>query len=249
MYFRRVGVGHVLFAASFALLGAISLVLHDFVIYQQPVPHGIPWRETLACISALLLLASGIGLLFSATARQSALLLTVFVALWIVALWIPKALAHPLVELNWQGAAEDLALVSGGWLIYCAASERTDASVRIARVVFGLALVPIGLSHFFYLQTAVTFIPIWMPLHVPLTILTGAGHIAAGLAIAFGVVPQLAAAMEASMLSLITVIVWLSAIAARPDEHANWIDLLVSSAEAGAAWVVAASYRIPRRLM
>jgi uncharacterized membrane protein len=253
MVLRRVGVGELLLALSFVFIGAISLALHDFVLFQQPVPPGIPWREPLALISAAIMLLAGAGLLVPATTRGSALTLTAFVALWIAALWMPKVLAHPEVEANWLGVGEDLTLVVGGWLIYRAslpsgaaprtdASGRDDASIRIARVVFGIALVPIGLSHFFYLKDAANFIPAWMPFHVPLTMLSGAGHIAAGLAIAFGVVPRLAAISEAGMESLITLIVWVSAIAAKPADHQNWVNLLISTAESAAAWVVAASY-------
>jgi len=255
MYLRRIGVGHLLFALCFILIGAISLALHDFVLSQQPVPEGIPWREPLACISAALMLLPGLGLLFPSTTRASALTLTAFVALWIIALWIPQVLAHPGVEGNWLGVGEDLTLVVGGWLIYCGASSapalaaapRADpggsgAPVRMARILFGLALVPIGLSHFFYLKGAANLIPGWMPFHVPLTLLAGAGHIAAGLAIACGLVPRLAATTEASMESLITLIVWVSAIGAKPADHQNWVDLLISSAETAAAWVVATSY-------
>ena len=242
MYLRRVGIGQPLLAVCFVAIGAISLTLHDFVLFQQPVPPGIPWRETLACISAALMLLPGIGLLLPGTARASALVLTAFVALWIVALWLPQALAHPRVEANWLGVGEDLTLVVGGWLIYCNLSGRGAGSTRAAQTVFGLALVPIGLSHFFYLQAAANFIPGWLPLHVPLTILAGAGHIAAGVAIASGLLPRLAATTEASMETLITVIVWVSAIAAKPGDHMNWVNFLISSAETAAAWVVAASY-------
>jgi uncharacterized membrane protein YphA (DoxX/SURF4 family) len=236
-------MGHLLFAVCFAAIGAISLGLHDFVLFQQPVPEGIPWRETLAGISAVLMLLPGIGLLLPATAKSSALVLAAFVALWIVALWLPQALAHPLVEANWLGVGEDLTLVAGGWLLYCAAAGRRDGSIRLVQIVFGLALVPIGLSHFLYLQAAANFIPAWMPLHVPLTVLAGAGHMAAGLAIACGLLPRLAATLEASMESLITVIVWVSAIAVKPGEHMNWVNLLISSAASAAAWVVAGSFR------
>lgn len=252
MYWRRVGVGHLLFALCFIFIGAISLARRDFVLFQEPVPQGIAAREALACISAALMLLPGLGLLLPSTAKGSALTLTGFVALWIVALWIPKVLTHPGVEANWLGVGEDLTLVVGGWLLYCAdpaaslgrkaEAGRNDAAIRMARRLFGVALVPIGLSHFFYLKDAANFIPAWMPYHVPLTLLAGAGHIAAGLAIAFGIVPGLAAMTEASMESLITLIVWVSAIAAKPADHQSWVNLLISSAETAAAWVVAASY-------
>lgn len=65
MYWRKVGVGHLLFALSFVFIGAISLARHNFVLFQQPVPMGIPWREPLALISAALMLLPGLGLLRS----------------------------------------------------------------------------------------------------------------------------------------------------------------------------------------
>jgi uncharacterized membrane protein len=243
MYVRRLGVGHLLFALGFTVIGAISLAARGFLLSQQPVPQGIPWRETLACISAALMLVPGIGLLFPSTAKRSALMLMAFVALWVLALQIPRALAHPLVEGNWLGVGEDSSLVAGGWLIYCAIARRQDASVRAARILFGLALVPIGLSHFFYLQGAASLVPAWMPWRVPLTCLGGAGHIAAGLAIVFAVVPRLAATLEAIMESLFTLICWLSAVIATPTHRDDWVNLFISTALSAAAWAVAKSYR------
>lgn len=242
MYLRRVGVGHLLFALSFAVIGAISLMARDFLLNQQPVPQAIPWREALACVSALLMLLPGLGLLLAPSARLSALVLTAFVLLWVLALQIPRVLAHPLIEASWLGLGEDASLVAGGWVIYCAVAGRSDAGLRVARVLFGLALVPIGLSHFFYLKMAADLVPAWMPLRVPLTGLGGAGHIAAGLAIAFGVVPRLAATLEAIMESLFTLICWVSAVAATPASREAWVNLFISTALSAAAWAVAESY-------
>ena len=242
IYLRRVGAGQLFFAASFAAIGAISLAARDFLLSQQPVPPGIPGRETLACISAALLLAAGAGLLLPAAAKRSALILTGFVALWVLALELPRALAHPGVEANWLGVGEDSSLVGGGWLIYYALSGRSDGSARIARILFGVALLPIGVSHFVYLQGAAGLIPAWMPLRVPLTALGGAGHIAAGLAIAVGVVPRLAAALEAIMEGLFTVICWLSAVIAAPANRQDWVNLCISTALSAAALAVAESY-------
>jgi len=239
---RKIGVGHLFFALGFAVIGAISLAARDFLLYQEPVPQGIPWRETLALISAALLLIPGIGLLLPATAKRSALILTAFVALWVVALEIPRALAHPLIEVNWLGVGEDTSAVAGGWLIYCAIARRSNGSVRIAQIVFGVALVPIGLSHFFYLKDAVGLVPTWMPLRTPLTALGGAGHIAAGLALAFAIVPRLAATLEAIMESLFTVICWVSAVVVTPTDRQAWVNLCISTALSAAAWAVAESY-------
>lgn len=240
---RRVGVGRFFFAASFAAIGAISLAAREFLLNQEPVPPGIPGRRLLACLSALLLLLCGVGLLIERTAKVAGLILTAFLLLWVLALWVPQAAAQPLIEARWLGVGETSTLTAGGWLIYCALARRNDASVPIARVVFGIALLPIGLSHFVYLQGAAQLIPSWMPLRVPLTALGGAGHIAAGIAIACGVLPRLAAISEAIMESLFTLIVWGGAVAAAPATRENWVNLCISTALSAAAWALARSYR------
>jgi uncharacterized membrane protein len=241
-YLRTVGLGRLLFALGFAVVGAIGLGAHDFVLWQQPVPKAIPWREALACVSGALLLLAGLGLLAAPAARLSALVLTAFVFLWVIALQIPRIVAHPQVELYWLGLGEDTTLVAGGWIIFCAISGRTDR-VRLARAVFGLALVPIGLSHFFYLEDAIQLLPSWMPFHVALTRFTGAAHIAAGAAIFFGILPRLAATLEAVMESLFTLIVWVTAAASTPTSRESWVNLFISTALSAAAWAVAESYR------
>jgi uncharacterized membrane protein YphA (DoxX/SURF4 family) len=152
---RAVGTGQVLFALGFAVVGAIGLGAHDFILSQQPVPAGIPWREALACASGALLLVTAVGLLIPRTARLAALVLAAYLLLWVLVLQLPRAVANPQVEGYWLGVGEDLTLATGGWIIFCAIAGRNDSSVRVARILFGLALLPIGLSHFFYLKVTV----------------------------------------------------------------------------------------------
>ena len=66
---------------------------------------------------------------------------------------------------------------------------------------------------------------------------------AAGAAIVFGVLPRLAATLEAVMESGFTLIVWVSAVVAVPTDRQHWVDLFISTALTGAAWAVAESYR------
>jgi uncharacterized membrane protein len=240
---RAIGVGRLFFGLGFAVVGAIGLYAHEFVLNQQPIPQGVPWRAVLASLSGALLLATGAGLLAAPTARRSAIVLTVYLSLWVIVLQLPRVLADPLVEANWLGLGEDLTLAAGGWVILCTLSGRNDASLRWARIAFGLALIPIGLSHFVYLAPAAQFIPSWFPLRTPLTAFTGAAHIAAGLAIAFGVVPRLAATLEAAMETLFTLVCWVSAVVAAPGTRDNWVNLFISTALSAAAWALAESYR------
>jgi uncharacterized membrane protein len=240
---RAVGTGQVLFALGFAVVGAIGLGAHDFILSQQPVPAGIPWREALACASGALLLVTAVGLLIPRTARLAALVLAAYLLLWVLVLQLPRAVANPQVEGYWLGVGEDLTLATGGWIIFCAIAGRNDSSVRVARILFGLALLPIGLSHFFYLKVTVGLIPPWLPFRPFLACLTGAAHIAAGLAIAFGIAPRLAATLEAVMESLFTLIVWVTLVITAPTSRESWVNLFISTALSAAAWAVAESFR------
>ncbi len=240
---RAVGVGRFLFALGFAVVGAIGLATHNFVLDQQPIPTGIPAREILACISGALLLVTGIGLLIPRVARVAALVLASYVLLWVLALQLPRIVANPQIEVFWLGLGEDLSMAAGGWLIFCAIAGRSDASVRAARILFGLALVPIGLSHLVYFQITVGFIPAWFPFRPFLAGFTGVAHIAAGLAIVFNIVPRLAATLEAVMESGFTVFVWMSAVLGAPSNRQTWVNLFISTALSAAAWAVAESYQ------
>jgi uncharacterized membrane protein len=239
---RAADTGRLLLALSFVVVGGIGFAAHDFVLNQEPVPKTLPWRETLACIGGALSFLVGLGLLVPQLARIAGLALTAYVSLWVLALELPRALADPGIEGNWLGVGEDLSLAAGCWAAYCSIASRKDASLAAARAAFGIALIPIGLSHFFYLKACDELIPTWVPWHYFWSILTGVAHIAAGLAITLRMVPRLAATLEAVMETLFTIIVWGNAIASMPGARDSWVNFFISLALSAAAWAVAGSY-------
>lgn len=245
---RGAGLGRVLFAVSFATLGGLIMGLHDFARVWQPLPKSMFYHGPLAIASGVVLLTGGIALLVPRAARMSALVLTGFLLLRLLLLQIPLILAHPLAELSWYSLSENLIFVAGGWTIFSAVPRRGAApatldGVRIGQILFALALPAIGLSHMFYLNLTAPLIPAWLPLHVCLAYFTGAAHIAAGVGILFGVLPRLAATLEAVMVSLFTLLVWVPMVIAAPANLPDWAEICVSTAIAGAAWAVAESFR------
>jgi len=252
---RVTGPGHLLLAVSMAGLGVLSLLYRDYAMNWQPVPAWIPWHQVLASASGALLLVSGTGLLLKRLAVISALGLTLFMLSWVALLRVPPLLAAPSTELHWLGLGETLVLMTGCLSLYAllragAQGAGSGAFVgpsgqRIAMYVLAVALPPIGLSHFFYSDATAQLVPSWLPLRHGWAYLTGAAHIAAGLAILLRIVPRLAAMLEAAMMSIFTLLIWLPKVVMDPTSRFNWTALCVSTALSACAGIVAQSIRVP----
>jgi uncharacterized membrane protein len=234
-------VARAVFATGIIALGIVGVVYGDFAGIWQAFPASVPIRHALGYASAVLMLMCGVALMVKRTEALAARALLVFFALLLLVVKLPPVLKAPLVEGSWQSMSEMLALLTGAWVL-CASSVR---ATRLAQLVFGLALIPFGLSHFAYLNLTAPLIPAWLPFHTALAYFTGAAQVAAGLAILVNVLARLAATLEASMLSAFTVLVWVPALLATPNSPGTWSEFATSWAISGAAWVVAMS--IPRR--
>lgn len=126
-------------------------------------------------------------------------------------------------------------------------SIASDGAVRVAQILFGLTCVFYGWSHFVYADYTAGMVPAWLPGHLALAYLTGLGHAVAGLAIIVGMLPRLAATLEATMMSLFGLLVWVPSFFVQPrpnwaipSEH-QWGELVVNVVLAASAWVVAIS--------
>jgi uncharacterized membrane protein len=111
--------------------------------------------------------------------------------------------------------------------------------IHLARMLFAVSLIPIGLSHLVYVKQTAELVPAWLPYRVGWAYLTGAGQIACGLGLLFSIFPRVAARAEAGMISLFTLLVWGPAILAAPRTRLPWTAFFISWAIASAAWVVA----------
>ena len=244
-----VKLDRVFFALGLIGLGVLSLIYGDFALQWQPVPAWFPARTFLAYASGAVMVIGGAGLLSRRTATLSSAILLVYLLLWLLLLKLPHVVMAPLLEFNWLGFGEIAVIVAGGWVLFAADHGQQESSklkfatgesgMRIARRLFAFALIPIGLSHFVYAPQTIGFVPVWLPFRPAWAYLTGFGHIAAGLGVLFGVVPRLAATLEAGMIGVFTALVWVPLVVKTPMSQLPWTGLLVSWTIGAAAWVVA----------
>jgi uncharacterized membrane protein len=250
---RVTSIGHLLFALGVAGLGILSLFSGDFPYTWQPVPTWVPGREILAHLSGILLLAGSIGLLVKRSAGPAASVLAIYLLGWVLVLQVPRVAHDPGNIGMWLGIAESSVLFSGSWIIAALlAGPRTrtrlpfltgEGGVRMARLLFGLACLPLGISHFVYSAATAGMIPAWIPGHLGFAYFTGACHFAAGLGVLFGVFPRLAATFEAVMISLFVLLLHIPSAVAEPNSRLQWTMVFVASALAGAVWANAESLK------
>jgi uncharacterized membrane protein len=250
---RITNLGHGAFAAAMIGLGILGLVYGDFALVWQPVPKWLPLREAAAYACAVLMLAGGVGLLWTRTAALASRILLVYLLLWLVLLRLPRLAMAPLVEVHWLGCGETAVMVAGCWALFACFANQWDRSklkfatgesgVRVARFVFGLALIPCGLAHIVYAAETADLVPAWLPWHLGLAYFTGTAYLAAGVAVLFWVYARLAASLTAGMMALFTVLIWIPAVAAAARDRFQWTALLTSSTLAAGACAVADSYR------
>ncbi|HYL70571.1 MAG TPA: DoxX family protein [Candidatus Dormibacteraeota bacterium] len=250
---RIVSVGHAVFAATLIGLGIVGLVKGDFTQVWQPVPKALPGRELLASLCILVCLGSGVGLFWQRTAAVAARVLLAYLLLWTLAFKARFIAIAPTQEVVYQSLGENLVLFAGAWVLYAWVATGWDRQrlgfatgergVRIAQVLYALALIAFGLSPFFYLNMTVPLVPAWLPWHVGWAYFTGAAYLAAALAVLVGVFARLAAALSALMMGAFTVLVWAPLALAGTISASQSGEFLVSWVLTAAAWVVADSYR------
>lgn len=209
------------FAIGLIGLGILALVYGDFAMGWQPVAPWFPARTALAYASGVLMVAAGACLLSRATTSLALRILLPYLVIWQM-LKLPAIVVAPTIEGVYLGFGELAVLLAGGWTLFARLSDfrapqwlawtTGDRGVRIARYYFALWIIPIGLSHWLYLKPSVDLVPPWLPYKAFWAQLAGAGQIASGLGILFGVFPRVAAWAEAIQISLYTLLIWLPAI-------------------------------------
>jgi len=250
---RIASPGHAVFAVTMIALGIIGLITGSFVGVWGGVPETMPGREALAYIGALVALASGLGLLWQVTSAFASRMLFVYLMLWLIVFKAPFIARAPLVEGSYQTTGETAAIVAGAWVLYAWLAPDWDRrrfsfatgdnGVRFARILYALALIAFGLSHFVYVELTAPLVPRWLGWPVGWAYFTGGAYIAAGVAILTGVLARLAAALTAVQMGSFTLLIWVPLAASGHVGDFRFGEIVVNCVLTASAWVVADSYR------
>lgn len=243
---------HTFFAATMIAVGAIGLLSGGFAAILAGVPKSLPDRQVLAHFADLLLLACGAGLLVKRTAAPAAFVLLAYLLVWTILFKVPLIIRQPMVEVGYQTNGENAVLIAAAGVLYAAsAGERKNAllnliasptGLRAAYVLYGLALIAFGLSHFAYMELTAPLVPVWLPGHMFWAYLTGSIYLLTGILLVAGFAMRLSAALAAVQITLITLLVWGPILLQGHVTTFHWQETVVSWALTAAAWVIAASF-------
>lgn len=250
MHWKR--APQLLFALTFVAIGVFGIVTGSFAPIWAGVPKALPDRQLLAYLCAIVALGCGAGLLAKRTSIPAAFVLFLYLLVWTALFKFPLIVRQPLVEVSYQTNGENAVLIAAALTLYASAAEGDrgwalaflagKTGLRIAYMLYGLALIAFGFSHFAYLELTAPLVPAWLPAPVFWAYLTGSIYVLTGILLLSGFAAKIGAALAAMQIALITLLVWGPMVLKGQLTAFNWQETVVSWTLTAAALAIAASF-------
>jgi hypothetical protein len=249
------GVGVYLYGIASAACGVMDLIWRDFDSSHQPIQafgDNIPGREILAYITAVVMIAGGVAILWRRSARAGGAALAGIYFVFTV-FWFPRLYTAPhylgfrtTVFLGvLAGVGMELIASAAGALVFASLETRGSSwprAILITRWIFGLCALDFGLNHLIDVADNLIYVPQWMPVGGKFwVILTGICFVLAGIAILSGIQDVLAARLLALEFLAFNAVALPQFIFAHPERHAAWGGNAFNLALVAACWIFADS--------
>jgi uncharacterized membrane protein YphA (DoxX/SURF4 family) len=235
------------FALTLLAIGLMGLLSGGFAPIWAGVPKSLPDRQLLAYACTFIALGCGAGLILKRTAASAALALLVYLIIWTLLFKGRFIIRQPLAEVSYQSFGENVVLIAAACVLYIqfatrATSRAARVGLRTARLIYGMALVAFGFSHFAYLNLTAPLVPAWLHGPVFWAYFTGLLYLATGVTLVIGFFARLGATVSAVQITLIILLVWGPLVVRGHLTASNWQETVVSWALTAGAWVIAASF-------
>lgn len=218
--------------------GIACFLQGNFHDYWQPVPENLPWRQPLAYLVAIALVAGGSGLLVPRTVRPAAMVVLAIFAFY-DACYLRLLIGPPLNPRPLLGLAEQTSVVVGASAILMQRRRDGPAGATVARITFGICSLLFGLAHFLAAKQTADMVPEWMPGgQMFWVIATGVGHAAVGLGLIANRLAVPATRLGALMYLCFALFTWLPGAVANPTQWFRWEGTGISLCMAAALWLV-----------
>jgi uncharacterized membrane protein YphA (DoxX/SURF4 family) len=221
--------------------------------YQGGLPPMPPWAQggaVGAYLVGVLLLVTSAAILINKQAR----LLSLVTGAWFVFSFFVFHLQH--ANSVWSNGndrtrAFETLCIGVGLLALAAMSPaegfgdlRVEANRRLilaSRIVFGVSMVIFGWQHFLYAQFLVSLVQTWLPAHAFWIYFTGTAMMAAGAAIATGILSRIAGISLGIMFLLFFLTLHLPRVLAAIHNQDEITSMFVALAFSGVSLIFAAS--------
>lgn len=244
---KRLQPAIAVFALVLIGIGIWGLAQGTFVAIWAPGIRPAGFRAPMINACSLISLGGGAGLVSARHARFAALLLLVFLCVWLIWCKGPALVHSPLVVGSWESLGETAVILSAAWALAGpgAQTDRRFNGIREngPRMLYGFALILFGLAHLAYVTLTASLVPAWLPWHVAWVYLTAATYLAAGTACLADRLSRPAAALAALQMALFSALVWLPALVAGAHDADTLNETVISIALAASGWVVATNIK------
>lgn len=217
--------------------GVCALVWRDFGALG-----GVPYPAILIEIAAAVAILGGVAVQWPRATRVGALALGLLYLIFAL-LGLPFIVAHPLVYYGYGNFFEQFSFVAGAMIVYAysdpIASAWTARLAQIGYYSFGICVLSFGLEQYFYLHATAGAVPTWIPPgQMFWAVATSIAFALAAIALLTRLMARLASRLNAAMIAVFGLLVWLPALFADPHSFPNWSESVETLGIAASAWIV-----------